>query len=116
MSPDASVDFLIVGAGFSGLIAAERLSNAGFRCVIVDRRSHFAGNAYDRTDAAGVLVHEYGPHYFRTNSKRIVDYLSAFTAWKDADYRIKSYTDGRYWSFPVNLNTFEELIGRGATT
>lgn len=116
MSPDASVDFLIVGAGFSGLIAAERLSNAGFRCVVVDRRAHFAGNAHDRTDAAGVLVHDYGPHYFRTNSKRIVDYLSGFTAWKDADYRIKSYTDGRYWSFPVNLNTFEELIGRTSTT
>jgi len=116
MSPDESVDFLIVGAGFSGLIAGEQLSNAGFRCVVFDRRDHFGGNAYDRTDAAGVLIHPYGPHYFRTNSPRIVEYLSKFTSWQDADYRIKSFTDGRHWSFPINLNTFEELSGRKATT
>lgn len=116
MSPDSSVDFLIVGAGFSGLVAAERLSSAGFRCVVVDQRDHLGGNAYDRIDAAGVLVHDYGPHYFRTNSPRIVDYLSKFTGWLDADYKIKSFTDGRYWSFPVNLNTFEELVGHPATT
>lgn len=116
MSPDSSVDFLIVGAGFSGLVAAERLSNAGFRCVVVDQRDHLGGNAHDRIDAAGVLVHDYGPHYFRTNSPRIVDYLSKFTDWLDADYKIKSFTDGRYWSFPVNLNTFEELVGHPATT
>jgi UDP-galactopyranose mutase len=116
LSPDSSVDFLIVGAGFSGLVAAERLSNAGFRCVVVDQRDHLGGNAYDRIDAAGVLVHDYGPHYFRTNSPRIVEYLSKFTGWLDADYKIKSFTDDRYWSFPVNLNTFEELVGHPATT
>jgi UDP-galactopyranose mutase len=115
-SPDASIDFLIVGAGFSGLVAAERLSNAGFRCVVVDKRPHLGGNAYDRVDAAGVLVHQYGPHYFRTNSPRIVDYLGKFTEWQDADYKIKSYTEGRYWSFPINLHTFEEIVGHPATT
>jgi len=116
MSSEDRVDFLIIGAGFSGLVAAERLSNAGFRCVVVDKRSHLGGNAHDRIDGAGVLVHAYGPHYFRSNSRRVVDYLSRFTSWQDADYRIKSYTDGRYWSFPVNLNTFEELTGHAATT
>ncbi len=116
MSPDSSVDFLIVGAGFSGLVAAERLSNAGFRCVVVDQRDHLGGNAHDRINAAGVLVHDYGPHYFRTNSPRIVEYLSKFTGWLDADYKIKSFTGDRYWSFPVNLNTFEELVGHPATT
>jgi UDP-galactopyranose mutase len=114
LSPDSSVDFLIVGAGFSGLVAAERLSNAGFRCVVVDQRDHLGGNAHDRIDAAGVRVHDYGPHYFRTNSPRIVDYLSKFTGWLDADYKIKSFTEGRYWSFPVNLTTFEELVGHPA--
>lgn len=116
MSPDATVDFLIVGAGFSGLVTAERLSSAGFRCVVVDRRPHLGGNAYDRTDAAGVLVHDYGPHYFRTNSTRIANYLGRFTAWRDAEYKIKSFTEGRHWSFPINLHTFEEIIGRHATT
>lgn len=116
MNPDASTDFLIIGAGFSGLVAAERLSAAGWKCVVVDQRDHIGGNAYDATDAAGVLVHRYGPHYFRTNSPRIVEYLSAFTGWREVKYTVKSHTRGRFWSFPINLGTFEEWIGRSATT
>ena len=113
---DKTVDFLIVGAGFSGLVVAERLAAAGWNCVVVDRRNHLGGNAYDATDQLGVLTHRYGPHYFRSNSSRIVDYLSRFTSWHRVNYRIKSFTDDRYWSFPINLNTFEELLGRPATT
>jgi UDP-galactopyranose mutase len=116
MQPDANTDFLIIGAGFSGLVAAERLAAAGWHCVVVDRRSHVGGNAYDTIDGAGVLVHRYGPHYFRTNSPQIVDYLSRFTGWHAVDYTIKSFTRGRYWSFPINLNTFEEYLGRASTS
>ncbi len=116
MQTDPSTDFLIIGAGFSGLVVAQRLAAAGWKCVIVDRRDHLGGNAYDRVDAAGVLIHPYGPHYFRSNSQRIVDYLSAFTEWHHVSYTIKSHTRGRYWSFPINLNTFEEYLGREATT
>lgn len=108
--------FLIIGAGFSGLVAAHRLAHAGHTCTIVDRRPHLAGNAHDSHDKAGVLIHNYGPHYFRTNSQRILDYLSPFTEWHHVDYTIKSHTEGKYWSFPINLNTFEELIGKPATT
>jgi UDP-galactopyranose mutase len=116
LSPAATIDFLIAGAGFSGLVMAEQLSRAGWKCVVVDRRSHFGGNAYDCHDPAGVLIHPYGPHYFRTNSPRVVEYLSRFTEWHAVSYTIKSYADGHYWSFPINLNTFEEWIGRPATT
>lgn len=116
LQADSSTDFLIIGAGFSGLVAAERLSAAGWKCVVVDRRDHLGGNAYDRLDPAGVLVHPYGPHYFRTNSPRIVDYLSAFTAWHQVSYTIKSHAQDRYWSFPINLNTFEEFTGKPSTT
>ncbi len=105
-------DFLIVGAGFAGLVAAERLAAHGWHCTVVDRRSHLGGNAYDTTDPAGVLIHPYGPHYFRTNSTRVREYLSRFTTWREVSYEIKSFTQGRYWSFPINLNTFEEFIGR----
>jgi UDP-galactopyranose mutase len=112
----AALNFLIVGAGFSGIVAAHRLSNAGHRCTIVDRRPHLAGNAHDSHDKAGVLVHNYGPHYFRTNSERIVGYLSRFTDWNPVDYKIKSFTEGKFWPFPINLNTFEELTGKPATT
>ncbi len=115
MQSDFTTDFLIIGAGFSGLVAAERLSAAGWKCVVVDRRDHPGGNAYDATDKAGVLIHRYGPHYFRTNSSRIVEYLSRFTSWREVSYTIKSYTQGRFWSFPINLNTFEEYTGRPST-
>lgn len=109
-------DFLIVGAGFSGLVLAERLtSQMGKRCLVVDRRDHIGGNAHDAEDAAGVLIHRYGPHYFRTNSDRVREYLSRFTEWHPVAYRVRSYTDGRYWSFPINLATFEQLVGREAT-
>ena len=110
-----SCDVFIVGCGFAGAVVAERLaSQHGLHCLVVDRRSHLGGNSYDEHDAAGVLIHKYGPHYFRTNSARVREYLSGFTEWHQVAYKILSWTDGRYWQFPVNLNTFEQLLGRPA--
>jgi len=113
MSP--TVDCLIVGAGFAGAVIAERLAQAGKRCLIVERRNHIGGNSHDHLDAAGVLIHSYGPHYFRSNSEAVVEYLSQFTQWHPVDYKILSWTDGRYWQFPINLNTFEALVGHPST-
>ncbi|MDI1315125.1 UDP-galactopyranose mutase [Prosthecobacter sp.] len=108
-----NTDVLIVGAGFAGLVMAERLSNVmGLRCLVLDKRAHVGGNAHDAYNEAGVLTHVYGPHYFRSNSSKVVDYLSQFTAWLPTSYEIRSFAEGRYWHFPINLNTFEELIGR----
>ena len=99
-------DVLIVGAGFAGMVMAERISNElGKKCLVLDRRDHIGGNAYDYKDEAGVLVHRYGPHLFHTNSDRIFEYLSKFTKWHPATYNAKSFTDGRFWSFPINLQT-----------
>jgi UDP-galactopyranose mutase len=110
-------DFLIVGAGFAGSVLAERIaSQLGKTCLIIERRNHIGGNAYDHYDEAGVLVHHYGPHYFRTNSQRIIAYLSQFTEWREVEYKILSWTHGRFWQFPINLNTFEQLIGRPSTS
>ncbi len=111
------VDYLIVGAGFAGVTFAERVANiSGKTALIVEKRNHIGGNSYDRYDDYGVLIHQYGPHYFRTNSPKIKDYLSQFTEWHPVDYKILSYSEGRYWKFPINLNTFEQIIGRASTS
>ena len=112
-----NVDALIVGAGFAGLVMAERLATQlDWKCEVIDRREHIGGNCYDCYDKHGVLVHTYGPHYFRTNSERIKEYLDNFTQWHPVEYKILSHTHGRYWNFPINLNTFEQLIGRPSTS
>jgi UDP-galactopyranose mutase len=76
-------DYLIVGAGFAGSVLAERLATQhDAKVLVIDRRPHIAGNAFDHEDEAGVLIHQYGPHIFHTNSDEIVDYLSNFTEWR----------------------------------
>jgi UDP-galactopyranose mutase len=113
----SSVDLLVVGAGFSGAVLAERFARIlGKRSLVVDRRSHIAGNAFDGFNSAGVRIHHYGPHYFRTNSERVRAYLSHFTDWQPADYTVLSYSDGQFWNFPINLNTFEQFVGHSATS
>lgn len=97
------------------MVLAERFASHGLKCTILEKRPHIGGNAWDCADRNGLLYHPYGPHYFRTNSRAVREYLSRFTEWQHVDYRIKSWTHGRYWSFPVNLETFEQLIARPAT-
>jgi UDP-galactopyranose mutase len=109
-------DVLIVGAGLAGMVMAERLALIGKRCIVIDKRAHIGGNAFDYIDQGGVLVHAYGPHLFHTNSKRVADYLSQFTTFIPTAYTASSFTHRRHWSFPVNLKTYEQLIGRPSTT
>jgi UDP-galactopyranose mutase len=109
-------DFLVVGAGFAGSVVAERLAAAGRRVLIVDRRSHVAGNAYDRHDAAGILVHRYGPHIFHTNSSEVFGYLSAFTEWRPYEHRVRASVDGKLLPIPINLDTINELYNLNLST
>ena len=105
-------DFLIVGAGFAGSILAERLArDAGKKVLLVDRRPHLAGNAYDHPDASGILVHKYGPHIFHTNSKEIFEYLSQFTAWRNYEHRVMAQVEGKLLPIPINLDTVNQLYG-----
>ncbi|KKC24658.1 UDP-galactopyranose mutase [Sphingomonas sp. SRS2] len=105
-------DVMVVGAGFAGAVMAERLAaDAGKRVLVVDRRPHIAGNAFDRLDDAGVLIHQYGPHIFHTNSQEIVDYLSRFTAWRPYEHRVLAEVDGKRVPMPINRTTLNLLYG-----
>ncbi|MEW6219441.1 MAG: UDP-galactopyranose mutase [Thermodesulfobacteriota bacterium] len=105
-------DYCIVGAGLAGCVLAERLaSQAGRRVLVVERRDHIGGNCFDYYDEAGILVHKYGPHYFRTNRRHVFAYLSQFTDWHYVYYRIRVMVDGRLVPLPINLDTVNELYG-----
>lgn len=105
-------DWLIVGAGFAGSVLAERLaSQRNERVLLIDRRPHIGGNAYDRYDAAGILMHVYGPHIFHTNSDDVVAYLSQFTRWRTYEHRVLACVDGTLYPIPINRTTVNRLYG-----
>ena len=104
-------DWLVVGAGFTGAVVAERLARGlDQRVLVIDRRGHVGGNAHDRRDEGGRLIHPYGPHVFHTNSARIFDYLSRFTAWRPYEHRVRGWIDGRLVPLPFNLTSLRLLF------
>ena len=105
------IDVLVVGAGFAGCVMAERLASAGRFVVVIDKRAHVGGNAYDEMDADGILVHRYGPHAFHTNSQEVVDYLSRFTNWRSYEHRTMAMVGGQLYPFPINQTTINRLYG-----
>jgi len=110
-------DVLIVGAGFAGSVMAERLANESRqRVLVIDRRDHIGGNAYDRLDAGGILMHQYGPHIFHTNSDDIVNYLSRFTSWRPYEHRVLGSVDGKLMPIPINRTTLNTLYGLSLQT
>jgi UDP-galactopyranose mutase len=97
---------------FAGSVLAERLArDFGKRVLIIDRRSHIGGNAYDHFYDAGVLVHRYGPHIFHTNSREIFEYLSQFTEWRLYQHQVLASVDGQLLPIPINLDTINALYG-----
>jgi UDP-galactopyranose mutase len=104
-------DWIIAGAGFTGAVLAERIASQLDQTVlVVDRRGHIAGNAYDEDRSYGQLIHRYGPHIFHTNSDRVWDYLSRFTAWRPYEHRVLGEIDGRLAPIPFNLDSLEALF------
>jgi UDP-galactopyranose mutase len=110
-------DYMIVGAGFAGSVLAERLARgAGKKVLLVDRRPHIGGNAYDCYDDAGILIHRYGPHIFHTNSREVFEYLSGFTKWRPYEHRVRASVDGQLVPIPINLDTINQLYGLKLTS
>ena len=108
------VDWLIVGAGFTGLVLAERIaSQLGEKVLVVERRNHIGGNAYDHYDENGIMVHRYGPHLFHTNSEKVWRYLSQFTEWHPYYHRVLALVDGKKVPVPFNLNSLYAVFTPG---
>jgi len=109
--PQKRYDYLVVGAGFAGSVLAERLaSQHGARVLLIDRRNHIGGNAYDEPNEAGILYHKYGPHIFHTNSQQVVDYLSQFTEWRPYEHRVLATVRDKLVPIPINRTTLNTLF------
>jgi UDP-galactopyranose mutase len=110
-------DYLVVGAGFAGAVVAERMARVyGKKVLVVDRRSHVGGNAYDHLNEDGILVHRYGPHIFHTNSEQVFRYLSQYTSWRSYEHRVLASVDGKLVPVPINMDTVNLLYGLNLTS
>lgn len=107
-----SYDYIVVGAGFAGAVLSERLATGlGKRVLLLDKRHHIGGNAYDEVNQHGILIHPYGPHIFHTASQKVFDYLSRFTDWRPYEHRVLASVDGKLLPIPINLDTINGLYG-----
>jgi UDP-galactopyranose mutase len=112
-----SYDTLVVGAGYAGSIMARQLATrCGHRVLVIDRRDHIAGNAYDYYDEHGVRVHKYGSHIFHTGSEKVVAYLSQFTDWYPYEHRVLAHVDGMNVPMPINRTTINRIYDLDLTT
>jgi UDP-galactopyranose mutase len=106
-----SVDYIIVGSGFAGAILAERLATQlNKKVLMIEKREHIAGNMYDYQDENKILVHKYGPHLFRTNESKVVEYLSQFTSWHPYQHKVIASVDDKFVPIPFNLRSIEILF------
>ena len=110
-------NYLIIGAGFAGAVCARRLAEGGKKVLVLERRSHIGGNAYDCLDDSGVLIHQYGPHIFHTGNKEVFDFLSRFTQWREYQHRVvANIPDGKggrmQYPVPFNLTSLETAFGQ----
>ncbi len=106
-------DYLIAGAGFAGSVVAEQMARHGAKVLLIDRRPHIGGNAYDFYNNDGLLIHKYGPHIFHTNSAEVFEYLSRFTAWRKYEHRVKAMVGSKLVPIPINIDTVNQIYGLG---
>ncbi len=107
----AMFDYVVIGAGFAGSVIAERIATQlNKKILIIEKRKHSAGNCYDFKDKNNILIHQYGPHLFHTNNKKVVDYLSRFTEWDIYNHKVLAVIDGKKIPIPFNINTLYEVF------
>lgn len=104
-------NYVVIGAGFAGLVIAERIANIlDEEILIIEKRNHIGGNCYDYHDENGILVHKYGPHIFHTDFEEVWSYLSHFTEWHEYEHKVLGCIDGKKVPIPFNLNSLNQLF------
>lgn len=111
-----SIDILIVGAGISGAVLAERYANIGKKVLIIEKRDHVAGNCYDYYDENGILVSKYGAHLFHTNEEAVWEYVNRFNAWYPWEHKVIARIDDKTVPIPVNITTVNTLFNEQIAT
>lgn len=107
---DKHYDYLVVGAGLFGSVFSYEMKKRGRSCLVIDRRSHIAGNIYTR-EVRGIQVHEYGAHIFHTSDKKVWEYVHQFAEFNHfVNSPMAVYKDEIY-NLPFNMNTFSKLWG-----
>jgi UDP-galactopyranose mutase len=109
------IDILIIGAGISGAVLAERYASIGKKVLIIEKRNHIAGNCYDYTDQNGILVSKYGAHLFHTNEKQVWNYVNRFSDWYSWEHKVIARVDDKTVPIPVNITTVNELFDANIT-
>ena len=109
-------DIIIVGAGISGCVFAERFASAGKTVLMLEKRDHIGGNCFDYKDENGITIHKYGPHIFHTNNEDVWKYVNKFATFNTYEHKVLSRVDGEYYEFPINRNTINKFFDKNFTT
>ena len=98
-------DVIIIGAGFAGATVARKLADAGKSILVIEKRNHIGGNAYDYYNGDGVLIHKYGPHIFHANNQQVFEFVRKYTDWYDYQHKVVANVHGKEMPVPFNLNS-----------
>ena len=109
-------DIVIIGAGISGAVLAERYASIGKKVVVIEKRAHIAGNCFDYIDENGILVSKYGAHLFHTNEEDVWNYVNRFSKWYKWEHKVLAKVDGQLVPIPVNITTVNKVFGLALQT
>lgn len=105
-------DVVVVGAGFSGSVLARKIAEeTKLKVLVVEKRNHIGGNAYDEYDENGILIQKYGPHFLATYQWWVIEYLKRFSDFYECPIKAVSFLEGRYIDRPYNFRTVQQLLG-----